>query len=312
MNNEKTNQQSARATMIVVPVEFSKVRQMISCPDCQASASNNCYQLPSDSWISHIQLEKNDNDIVTYAFNYCHKSRVDLYYQVMAFVPCLSNSEFGATIELDSDKLIGEILESTYCGFCKADIDEQCIGFYNLPVTHSVHAVRFNSYEKQQKEKQLFVGIDLGRNESQTNQVKIDYANIPQEFKLNYVVSSESLMTLNDYQAQAKEFAFYPKRNKVGGLSYVALKLNGEAGEVAEKIGKLIRDNQSKGFDTKVSNLDSEFRLELAKELSDVLWYIQAGANELGYQLSDIAKMNLDKLQSRKERNKLSGFGDNR
>ena len=78
----------------------------------------------------------------------------------------------------------------------------------------------------------------------------------------------------------------------------------GEAGEVAEKVKKVIRDEG--GVFTE------EKKVELAKELGDVLWYIANIAADIDMELNLIATMNLDKLASRAERNKLSGSGDNR
>ncbi len=78
----------------------------------------------------------------------------------------------------------------------------------------------------------------------------------------------------------------------------------GEAGEVAEKIKKLFRDHGGK--------LTKDYKLEIAKELGDVMWYIAQLSTELNLKLSDIAKMNLEKLMSRKVRGKIHGSGDNR
>lgn len=111
-------------------------------------------------------------------------------------------------------------------------------------------------------------------------------------------------MTLNDYQNQAATTAIYPNRNQFGGLIYTALKLNGEAGEVAEKVGKIIRD--------KNSELDQDQIELLAKECGDVLWYVAMLADELGYTLEEIAQLNLAKLFDRKKRGKLQGSGDTR
>ena len=108
-------------------------------------------------------------------------------------------------------------------------------------------------------------------------------------------------MDLNEYQTKAAEFAVFPKTL---GLIYPVLGLVGEAGEVAEKLKKIIRDNE--GW------MSEEQKHEFAKEVGDVLWYIAAIASGLGYTLSDIADMNLGKLQSRKSRNVLNGSGDNR
>lgn len=108
-------------------------------------------------------------------------------------------------------------------------------------------------------------------------------------------------MDMNEYQKRAAEFAIFPK---TAGLIYPVLGLVGEAGEVAEKLKKIIRDND--GW------MSEEQKHEYAKELGDVLWYLGAIASGLNYRLSDIAELNLGKLQSRKDRNVLKGSGDNR
>ena len=108
-------------------------------------------------------------------------------------------------------------------------------------------------------------------------------------------------MTLNEYQSKALETAIYPKEYKV---VYPALGLTGEAGEVSDKVKKVIRDNNGVFSDDK--------KLEIAKELGDVLWYIATMANDLGYSLEMIGDMNYDKLKSRQERGRINGNGDNR
>ena len=112
---------------------------------------------------------------------------------------------------------------------------------------------------------------------------------------------SDQGMPINDYQERASETANYPREH---ALAYIMLGLNGEAGEVADKYKKVIRDNDGL--------MSSEKKLEIAKELGDVLWYVAMGARELGFDLEFIAKQNIDKLQSRKERGKIKGSGDNR
>lgn len=86
------------------------------------------------------------------------------------------------------------------------------------------------------------------------------------------------------------------------------LKLAGEAGEVAEKVGKLMRDRDIEDF----SNLPQDVKDELIKELGDVLWYIARLSGHLGTSLQHVAITNIDKLASRKMRGKLKGSGDNR
>lgn len=108
-------------------------------------------------------------------------------------------------------------------------------------------------------------------------------------------------MTLNEYQQKALETAVYPKEYKI---VYPALGLTGEAGEVSDKIKKIIRDNNCEITDDK--------KREIAKELGDVLWYIATLANDIDYKLEDVAQMNYDKLHSRQLRGMLGGSGDNR
>lgn len=113
-------------------------------------------------------------------------------------------------------------------------------------------------------------------------------------------------MRLNDYQNKALNTAIYPDRGSgtVTALSYATLGLCGEAGEIAEKVKKIIRDNNG------VITLDRKEALK--KELGDVLWYMAALARELGLQLEDVAEANLFKLAKRQENNTLKGNGDDR
>ena len=104
------------------------------------------------------------------------------------------------------------------------------------------------------------------------------------------------------YQDKADETAIYP--NKGDNLYYPALGLAGEAGEVCEKVKKIMRDK-----DGVLSEADA---LEISKELGDVLWYLSALACEINVALSTVAEDNIDKLHSRKERGMLQGSGDNR
>lgn len=109
-------------------------------------------------------------------------------------------------------------------------------------------------------------------------------------------------MTFEEYQKLAQKTAVYP--NQGSNFVYTTLGLVGEAGEVAEKIKKVLRDDGGVINEAK--------KQELAKELGDVLWYLAGLAAELGISLEEIAQMNLSKLASRQERGKISGSGDNR
>ena len=109
-------------------------------------------------------------------------------------------------------------------------------------------------------------------------------------------------MELNAYQSAARKTAAYPDigRNPI----YPTLGLSGEAGEVADKVKKVIRD-QSGVF-------DAPTREAIKLELGDVLWYVAQLAGELGYDLDQVAQANLDKLASRAVRGRISGSGDSR
>lgn len=107
-------------------------------------------------------------------------------------------------------------------------------------------------------------------------------------------------MEFNEYQEKARETAIYPSEQ---GLIYTALGLCGEAGEVAEKVKKMIRDE---------IQLDAKYRGKLARELGDVLWYVANLAHEIDVTLDTVALANLSKLTSRKDRNALKGEGDER
>ena len=109
-------------------------------------------------------------------------------------------------------------------------------------------------------------------------------------------------MTFEEYQKKSRETAIYPDKDK--NFIYPTLGLVGEAGEIAEKIKKVLRD--------KNGVIDEETRKEISKELGDVLWYLSQLATEVELSLEEIAALNISKLQSRKDRGQLHGTGDNR
>lgn len=109
-------------------------------------------------------------------------------------------------------------------------------------------------------------------------------------------------MELGTYELFTKSTARYPKEQSnptIVEAMYCALGLVGEAGEVSEKIKKWHRDGTVDGR-------------QVALELGDVVWYITRLANTMNYTLEDILRMNVEKLQARRERNTLQGSGDNR
>lgn len=112
----------------------------------------------------------------------------------------------------------------------------------------------------------------------------------------------ELVLTFDEYQKAARSTAQYPGVGQ--NIYYPTLGLAGEAGEVAEKIKKLMRDNNGV--------LTPERREALKKELGDVLWYVAALCSELGLTMGEVAEQNVEKLRDRKERDAIRGDGDNR
>ena len=111
-----------------------------------------------------------------------------------------------------------------------------------------------------------------------------------------------STITATEYQLKASETAIFPKEK---ALEYITLGLTGEAGEIANKVKKLIRDGADK------ETLEQK-KIEIGYELGDVLWYCAMLAREVDINLGHIMEKNIEKLHSRKERGTLGGSGDNR
>jgi len=109
-------------------------------------------------------------------------------------------------------------------------------------------------------------------------------------------------MDFNEYQEKSRKTAVYP--NLGGNILYPTLGLCGESGEVAEKIKKMIRDDEG--------ILTNDRRGELKKELGDVLWYLSNLCIEVGLSLNDVAITNIEKLNCRRLNNTLHGSGDER
>ena len=102
-------------------------------------------------------------------------------------------------------------------------------------------------------------------------------------------------MNIEDYQKKAWETALETAKNP----SYMVANLAAEAGEVAGKYAKWIRDGV---FDEEA----------IQKEMGDVFWQLAGLATVMGWSLTDIASKNLQKLASRAERLTIQGSGDDR
>jgi NTP pyrophosphatase (non-canonical NTP hydrolase) len=153
-------------------------------------------------------------------------------------------------------------------------------------------------------------------------------------------------ITFDGYQEQASTTAVYPGQGTFQGLAYAALGLNGEAGETAEQIKKIWRDEGTQDLSEAMRRvlddiqlklrqgmtsytdimskahgdahaifhtpLSDERRQKLLKELGDTLWYAAQIATELDVSLGDVAQGNLDKLAARREANLIHGEGSDR
>ena len=108
------------------------------------------------------------------------------------------------------------------------------------------------------------------------------------------------------YQERTEDTAVYPEAGSgsTAALQYAALGLNGESGEVANKVKKIARDDGGK--------LTIEKMMALQKELGDVLWYVAAMCREIGVTMEEVATFNILNLAGRQERGTLKGDGDNR
>jgi NTP pyrophosphatase (non-canonical NTP hydrolase) len=133
-------------------------------------------------------------------------------------------------------------------------------------------------------------------------------------------------MNFDEYAQRAIRTAEYPLVGR--NMVYPALKLAGEAGELADKIGKHWRNTYApagacalefrraaeeaacEGMNA--GSLSSQQRLDIVKELGDVLWYVNALAIELGSTLETVAEVNIVKLEDRRTRGVIKSEGDNR
>lgn len=125
-------------------------------------------------------------------------------------------------------------------------------------------------------------------------------------------------MTLNEYQKRAMSTCM----DTCDNFAYMMLNLVGEVGEFAGKVAKMIRRGEAV-IDTMDANIQSDLyvndncdwdtqKKELMKEAGDILWQLAGLCDVMGWDLEDIAVMNLNKLASRKDRGVICGDGDNR
>lgn len=123
-------------------------------------------------------------------------------------------------------------------------------------------------------------------------------------------------MELNEYQERAMTTCM----DSCNNFSYMFINLVAETGEFASKVAKSIRKEEYVINGNKISfakePCEAEEKAKKSKELmleaGDILWQLSGLCKVMGWDLEQVAQANLDKLASRKERNKIDGDGDNR
>ncbi|MFN7883114.1 MAG: nucleoside triphosphate pyrophosphohydrolase family protein [bacterium] len=111
-------------------------------------------------------------------------------------------------------------------------------------------------------------------------------------------------MSANDYQAKCREFAIYPNERAV---EYLALGLASEAGEVAGKIKKQIRDGRNWTGEQR-----EDHRQHILAEMGDVCFYLAELCSHYGVGFGEVMSGNIAKLESRRDRGVIGGSGDKR
>lgn len=111
-------------------------------------------------------------------------------------------------------------------------------------------------------------------------------------------------MDFAEYEALAGRTATFSGKQKEYALAYLTLGVTGEAGEVAEKIKKIIRNDEGE--------VSEEKRDAIKHEIGDVLWYLAMLSRELGIPFEEAAKANIEKLADRLKRGVIRSSGDNR
>lgn len=101
-------------------------------------------------------------------------------------------------------------------------------------------------------------------------------------------------LSLNDYQIDAMSV-----RLESADDVYALYGFPAEMGELYGHLAKARRDGRKMEHD-----------LLIKKELGDCLWFLAAIAADNGYTLEDVARSNLEKLFSRRDRGVLNGSGD--
>lgn len=108
-------------------------------------------------------------------------------------------------------------------------------------------------------------------------------------------------VSLDEYQ-DFVESTWIPAATPMENELRILMGIFGESGELAELVKKFYRDQGD----------PMEFRDLAEKEIGDILYYLAKIANFYDLTLQDCLNNNVLKLTSRKERNVITGSGDNR
>lgn len=114
--------------------------------------------------------------------------------------------------------------------------------------------------------------------------------------KINEELGLYRMMQFEEYQQKSWRYALDTSKNPL----YLFTNLAGEVGELSSLVAKSVRDKHDIDMD------------KFVKEAGDVLWMLSAICTYYGVYLDDVATTNLKKLEERKQRNTISGSGDNR
>lgn len=168
---------------------------------------------------------------------------------------------------------------------------------------------KHNEWYWKQNHKEQY-GNDNSPDGSENGKQHFDYAEVQEVMGIAHRIVLEkqfeigeyrTMDSVNEYQRKIEQFAIYPENQ---AIVYLALGLASEAGEVAGKIKKVLRDDSGIFSD--------DAKLAILDELGDVMWYLSMLVTEMGIDMSDVLAENYYKLEFRQKRGFLRGSGDNR
>jgi NTP pyrophosphatase (non-canonical NTP hydrolase) len=195
-------------------------------------------------------------------------------------------------------------------GYCPDNCEWVTMKHQNNHHKSNIYQIEIDGEKYSLRDFVDLIGESYSKIQTQLNRGKITVESLEQKYCGG--------LTLNEYQKKAMETCMPSCEN----FSYMMLNLVGEVGEFASKVAKMIRKGSVEidTMDDKTSDLFPMVSLpqwvymqdELKKEAGDILWQLSGLCHIMGWNLEDVAQMNLDKLASRRERGVIDGEGDNR